>query len=162
MEGADAFTPVHIPSSMIHSSLWKPWPMEIDDKHDDLPIKHDDLPIKKPGNLPIKHGGLPHSKWFCFPINKWWFSLISPYFPHENWWFPLQKWWFSGRVTQGTDTAAIPDEPPSDEMLEKLSQVPETSFRGLLPSGNNAYPLAVVVKCPMTWVYWTSPKIVAI
>ena len=70
MEGADAFTPVHIPSSMIHSSLWKPWPMEIDDKHHDLPIKHDDLPIKKQGNLPIKHGGLPHS--------KWWFHVVSP------------------------------------------------------------------------------------
>ena len=25
---------------LVHSFLWKPWPIDIDDKHDDLPIKH--------------------------------------------------------------------------------------------------------------------------
>ena len=121
MEGADAFTPVHIPSSMIHSSLWKPWPMEIDDKHYDLPIKHDDLPIKNKVIYPLKNWWSSPFKMVISPSNM----VIFPYFPHENWWFPLQKWWFpaaSHRVAQGTDTAAIPDEPPSDEMLEKLSQ----------------------------------------
>ena len=98
--------------------------MEIDDKHDDLPIKHDDLPIKNKVIyplimvvFPIQNGGF-----MWFPHQS---MVIFPYFPHENGWFPLQKWCFSAAshsVAQGTDTAAIPDEPPSDEMLEKLSQ----------------------------------------
>ena len=97
--------------------------MEIDDKHDDLPIKHDDLPIKNkviyPLNMvvfPIQNGG--------FPINKWWFPHI---FPMKTVISPSKMVDFaaaSHSVAQGTDTAAIPDEPPSDEMLEKLSQVP--------------------------------------
>ena len=94
MEGADAFTPVHIPSSMIHSSLWKPWPMEIDDKHYDLPIKHDDLPIKKQGNLPIK-------KLVVFPIQNGDFAFKHGDFPIFSPWklvISPSKMVISGRV----------------------------------------------------------------
>jgi hypothetical protein len=29
------------------AALWTPWPIEIDDPHDDLPITHGDFPVRK-------------------------------------------------------------------------------------------------------------------
>ena len=71
-------------------------------------------------NLPIRNMNYPP---------KWWTNHAKLRFPIQNSDFPHSKRCFPWckmvifQLAQGTDTDVIPDEPPSDEMLEKLSKV---------------------------------------